>query len=335
FDKIKNTAKKIGAITGKEYVDGFKKIPSQIKNFADTSLASIKSLPGSINKSFKEIKSKTARTFSELGKNVVSTMKSSPNAIKGIPGTIQGSFGKVKSSISDTFEKGKDKVGSFKKSLGNLSISSIAGKFKELGSTIKNTASTGVSSIKELSNSFEGVGKNTEGLQKKLGENKKSLFDLSAGAGALGGVLAGATAGGIVAVAGATTAFGLAVMDVSGQAMQAQREFQGELGVTEERAKQLSDVAVDVFANNFGDSVLGVKNTIVEVQNQLRLVDDTAIQEATENAYRLSDAFGIDTTESLDAVKSLMENFGLTSDEAFSMVANGFQAGLNSSDDFL
>lgn len=189
-----------------------------------------------------------------------------------------------------------------------------------------------INAVDEASATLQDVAKEIEGVEK---ESKKTATQSQKHFNGFLGFLKGAFVAGIVGVVAGIGAIGVASLDVAGQANQAQREIQGELGVTEAQAESLADTALEVFGNNFGESVIDAKNGIVEIRQQLGNLADDELQRVTENAFKLSDAFDVDIRESTNAVKALMQEFGLTAEEAQSMIASGFQKGLNSSDDFL
>lgn len=149
-----------------------------------------------------------------------------------------------------------------------------------------------------------------------------------------------------IGVAGAFTAVGVAAgkafadaFSLSQQAEKAQLSFQAQLGATEKEATKLTQVATDVWANNFGESLSDVQNTMSTLTRNFKAsgidVLDQDIQSITQNAYRLSDAFNIDVNESTRSAGILMQEFGLSSEQAFDFISKGVQSGLNASNDFL
>ncbi len=148
---------------------------------------------------------------------------------------------------------------------------------------------------------------------------------------ALGGVVVDTA----MKAAGAVVDAGAAVINFSGDAKQAQNDLVASLGLTEEEAARLGKVAIEVFKNNFGGSLEEANAALAETRRQLGDLSDEELQDATENAFRLSDVFGIDVSESLNAVKVLTEEFGLSQQEAFDFMTSGFQNGLDSSGDFI
>lgn len=150
------------------------------------------------------------------------------------------------------------------------------------------------------------------------------------------GLIGGAVAGAAVAAGAAIIGIGTAAFDVSTQTQEAAGNIAASLGLPLAEAEKFADVARRVYGNNFADSVTDAGDAVAELTKQLGLTaDDPALQTMTENAFRLRDVFGVDINGSVDAVKTLMENFGLTSEEAFDMLAAGYQKGLDRSGDFL
>lgn len=143
-----------------------------------------------------------------------------------------------------------------------------------------------------------------------------------------------ATAG--AAAAGAVIAIGKAAFDVSGETKQAARDMAASLGLPISEAEKFAEVAKRVYGNNFAESVGDAAGAVTELAKQLGVTaDDPALQTMAENAFRLRDTFGVDVAESINAVKSLTENFGISSAEAFDQLAAGYQRGLDSSGDLL
>lgn len=146
---------------------------------------------------------------------------------------------------------------------------------------------------------------------------------------------AGAGVAAVGAMGAAVAKLGVDVFNTSQQLSQGVRDIQSELGVTEADAERLGEVVERVFANNFYGSVTEVTDALIEARKQLGALTDEELQDAIENAARLQDAFEIDPTESLSAVRTLMTEFNLSQQEAYDFLARGFQSGLNSSDDFI
>jgi hypothetical protein len=165
-------------------------------------------------------------------------------------------------------------------------------------------------------------------------EASAGLSALTGGLGGLGTV----ALGGAAVAAGAVAGIGVAALSASSEVNQAVNDLQAGLGLTAAEAENLAGVAQDVWANNWGNSISDVNaslTTVVQNMGAVGVTSNDAIGQATAAALALRDTFGIDVAESTDAAATLMQQFGLTSQQAFDFIAKGTQEGLNRSGDFL
>ena len=157
-------------------------------------------------------------------------------------------------------------------------------------------------------------------------------------AGKIGGVatkaVGGLLVGGAVAAAGAVAAIGTAAFNVSRETEQATANIAAQLGKTIAEAERFGEVAKRVYGENFAGSVTEAGETVARAFQVMGDLGDKSLQKFTERAFALRDSFQVDTAESIDAAQTLMENFGISSDHAFDLIAKGFQKGLNRADDF-
>lgn len=106
-------------------------------------------------------------------------------------------------------------------------------------------------------------------------------------------------------------------------------------GATTEQMQKYDDVMKAIYRNNYGESFADVGDAMSEVIAMFGDLDKVSLQTITEKAIALRDTFDMDYKESLRAVNSLMDQFGLTADEAFNLIVQGAQNGLNQNDDLL
>ena len=141
----------------------------------------------------------------------------------------------------------------------------------------------------------------------------------------------GAIVGGVTLAAGAIVGLGAATFSVAGDMQAAQNQIQASLGVTEERAKQLADVAADSFANNWGGSIEEVGTKLAEAEKRMQQfggVSDEELQTVVEGAYALADVFEAEMSGpggTIDAAGVLMEKFGVNGQQAMDLITNGMQ----------
>ncbi|MBP6471221.1 MAG: phage tail tape measure protein [Chloroflexi bacterium] len=188
----------------------------------------------------------------------------------------------------------------------------------ELGDAVVYLSSENAQLKKDLDNAQ----KHTEGWLSQLGMGINI---------ALGNALVSAVGKGIQAVGN----LGKSVLDFSLDSQKAVVYLQSELGATADEAQILGDVAQAVWKNNFGADVLEAAAVVGQVRQQLKSLNTEGIQGAAQLALALRDAYGPQTQESIDAARTLMEDFNLTYQQAFDFIAAGYQKGLDRSGDFL
>lgn len=170
----------------------------------------------------------------------------------------------------------------------------------------------------------KNVDKDIEGLKGKL-EKIRSVAGT-----AFKGV---ATAVG--AVGTAMTAVGGAALKIGTDYQQASNQLQASTGATSAEMENLKEVMKNVYANNFGEDMNDVANSIATVRKELGDLDNASLQNATQSAITLRDTFEYDVNESVRSAKALMDNFGISSDEAFNLITQGAQSGLDYSGELL
>ena len=111
--------------------------------------------------------------------------------------------------------------------------------------------------------------------------------------------------------------------------------LEARTGATASQMEGFEDVMYEVYNANYGDSLEGVGQTLSTVIQMTDDLDNASLAKVTKNAIALEDVFGYDTTESMRAVNSLMDQFGITSDQAFNLIVQGAQNGLDQNGDLL
>lgn len=98
--------------------------------------------------------------------------------------------------------------------------------------------------------------------------------------------------------------------------------------------EELKGIALDVYRDNFGESVDDVSQTLATLVQQTDLEGD-ALERAAESGLMLRDVFGYDIAESTRTADTLMRNFGISADEAYGLMAAGAQNGADKSGELL
>lgn len=105
-------------------------------------------------------------------------------------------------------------------------------------------------------------------------------------------------------------------------------------GLAETGMKTMRNVMVDIYNDNFGENFEDIAEAIKGVQNQTNATGDR-LKSLTENAIALRDTFGFEVNESMRSATMLINQFGITGEEAFNLIAQGKQGGLDFSGEML
>lgn len=106
-------------------------------------------------------------------------------------------------------------------------------------------------------------------------------------------------------------------------------------GATAQELEGFEDVMYEVYNSNYGDSLGDVSEKLSTVIQMTDNLDKASLTQITKNAIALEDVFGFDVAESLRAANSLTDQFGISAEEAFNLIVQGTQKGLNQNDDLL
>ena len=203
--------------------------------------------------------------------------------------------------------------------------------------------------VSDAEDSIEGLGDTAEKVGSKMGDalgnvggGLKSAFSDAANesiplvgkVGELTSGLSGSAAAAIGVGAAAVCVGALAVgtaNDISG----AMNDFIAITGKGTEETERYQAVMEDIYANNYGESFSDIGQAMAEVTKQLGDMDDASLQNVTESAFALRDTFGYDITESTRAAKAMVDNFGVSGEEAMNLIASGAQNGLDYSGELL
>lgn len=129
-----------------------------------------------------------------------------------------------------------------------------------------------------------------------------------------------------------------AISDFKDLALEADRAYsilQAQTGLSAEEMKKFDSAMSELYANNYGESMEDIAESMGLVAKSTRETDPSKVKELTKNAIALRDTFGYDINESIRSVKALMTNFGISGEEAFNLIVQGAQNGLDYSDEMI
>ncbi|NIK12877.1 phage tail tape measure protein [Alkalibacillus almallahensis] len=131
-------------------------------------------------------------------------------------------------------------------------------------------------------------------------------------------------------------AFGAVGMNSAKEFSGAQRTIQNELGLSQDEAEKLTDVANDIYKKGFGESLDQTAGALADVKKQLGdLATDENIEKLTTDSLALSEIMDAEVNEISRTGATLMKEFGDSGKEAMDLIAWGSQNGLDFSDELL
>lgn len=211
----------------------------------------------------------------------------------------------------------------------NSDIKTVEKQIDKSGKQIENTSKD---TNDKVTQDFQKSSEKSQGFWEKAGAN------ISKGIGAAFAVV------GSSAVALAGTAIKSA-SDVEG----ALSQFLAKTGIVAEQtlidadgtktiidnAEKYKGIMEDIYKNNYGEDWQDIADSMGTVIQQMPNLSTEKLQETTEQAFLLRDVFGYDVAESVRSAQTLMQQFGVDAEEAFSLIATGAQNGLDYSGELL
>lgn len=185
---------------------------------------------------------------------------------------------------------------------------------------IKKTIDIIFNGVDEVSGTLKTIGSNVE----SFGDGIQDIGEPFANAAEKVAILNAAIAG--LAIAGLKVS---SDMESSGVRMQA------ALGLTTEEASRFKETAIAAYNTGLIDDMAAAFDAVTIAQQKFGDDAGVSIENVVLRAAELQHIFGVDFKESMAAVKTLMQNFGIDSETAFGFITRGYQEGLNGSDDFL
>lgn len=137
----------------------------------------------------------------------------------------------------------------------------------------------------------------------------------------LGGISAGATAG-----------LGTAITMAS-SLEDAVNKYLGATGKSIEETEKYQEVLKNIHDGNYGEDYADIADKMRIVSNILGDLPQDKLQNIVEKSYMLEDAYDMDFQENIRGVNALMDQFGITADQAYELINQGAQKGLNQNQD--
>lgn len=163
-----------------------------------------------------------------------------------------------------------------------------------------------------------------EELTKKQREYQEAQSALSGVGSNVKGLVAGATAG---------LGLGMVVSDISAY-QQAVGQAKAMTGAMGEDWQNIESAIRAVYTSGFSTDMLDAAQIVGQVR---QIMGDLGgdLQNVSRDAVILRDTFEVDIVESTRAAKVMMEQFGITGEQAYTLIAQAIQKGANKNGDLL
>lgn len=176
-------------------------------------------------------------------------------------------------------------------------------------------------SAEDLSGAFDDTEETAGRLKKKVGELKEGFTVFK-------GVVADLAADGIRSLASE-------FKELMTASDKAHNSLQAKTGASAAEMEKLNKELDEIYKSGAGDSLEDIADAMAVVKQQTKEVDPSKLKEMTENAIALRDTFGMDVADSVRTANMLMKKFGITSEEAFNLIVQGAQSGLDQNGNLL
>ena len=118
------------------------------------------------------------------------------------------------------------------------------------------------------------------------------------------------------------------------EVVEASNRFQGKMGITKGESKQFLNFANELVKSGMVDSLEEAQEAITQVyQTAGKKVTPEGLKQVTKYAISFSKTFDTDVNETMRGASRMMENFGISAEEAFDLLTAGAQNGLNQSNE--
>lgn len=258
----------------------------------------------------------------EKQKEVLAQLKE--QAAKGVDNTDQqNAMQREIIQTTKSLEKLKDE-------LRNLDSGSGVNEITEDMRDVEQSAERAAQSISEMDDAAEPAADSMQDMAEAADKMQESIDE--AGETLKSSVFMDASEK-LSGVADKIVEIGKASMDEFNETENATRKAVSYFGETGAAAEETAGIIQDVYGKGVGDSMDTVADSVITVKKNFEDLSKADLTHLTEIGTTLEESYGIDLSETMRGVNSLMEQFGLTSAEALDYVVKGTQNGLDKTDE--
>ena len=195
---------------------------------------------------------------------------------------------------------------------------------RNIGATLSLKDGNFFTNMKKAVTSADGLKTSLSGMQKGVSSFSGSFKKA-----------AGVAAGAIGAIATVTAGVAGYAVSLGSEYQTALSGIGAQTGATGAELESFGQTMKDIYSENYGDNFEDIAESISTVAKSAKDLDPSSIKEMTIDAIALRDTFGYDVQESVRAANMLMDQFGISGTQAFNLITQGAQQGLDKNGDML
>lgn len=298
-------------------------IQREVRTVFTASATGLRNAMQGIQKNYKAIQT-SGRTTAQAADKDFGKMRTS---LLGLQKELQGTGQKTQAlnklqAVAHEVAMEMDKTGKASKE----SMDRLSAAMKAAGKDTESFKKLGTSGFMALQNDIINVEREMKGIGKTASnvtsEANKGFAQLRKGMMLVTGVAAGISAG----VAGA-----FAFTD---QYQNAMNKMQAQTGATAKETEKLGESVKNVYAANYGNDMQDVADSMAQVKIATGATGKE-LEGLTKYAIGVRDTFGYDIPESTKVAQQMMKQFGISGEQAYNLITQGAQQGLDVNGDML
>lgn len=134
--------------------------------------------------------------------------------------------------------------------------------------------------------------------------------------------------------AAAALALGVKSVQVADEFRKAMNGLAAETGLTADEMKEYEEITKRIYNRNLGENFEDIAKAMAKVK-QITGESGAELEGLTATALMLRDTFEFEVEGSINTVNSMMQHFGITGEQAYTLIAQGAQQGANKNGDLL
>jgi phage-related minor tail protein len=235
--------------------------------------------------------------------------------------------------LTDEIEEQQGELNRLKSEYQNavLTYGKTSTEARELGTAIETLSDELKQNRAELANTERSA----NALDNSFEEVDEGAELLVEGFTVMKGAMASLVADGITKVAEGLKNVATEAFTMADDIDSATDSFVAKTGESKEAAGEFEAAMVDIYNGNYGESFEDISSSMATVKTAFGEISADKLENLTQKALVMRDTFDFDVTESVRGANSMIDQFGITADEAFNLVAQGAQNGLNQNGDLL